>query len=82
LGVGDYRLEMWDTWGDGLDPNGHVFLEVDGVELLNLTGNVFGRYYLYNFSVNESSAPIPEPATMMLFGLGLLGLAGVSRKKN
>ena len=26
--------------------------------------------------------PVPEPATMMLFSLGLLGVAGVSRKKN
>ncbi len=26
-------------------------------------------------------APVTEPASMLLFGLGLLGLAGVSRKK-
>ena len=32
-----------------------------------------------NIVVNEQ--PIPEPATFLLFGLGILGIAGVSRKK-
>ena len=33
------------------------------------------------YSISADIAPVPEPATMLLFGLGILGLAGVSRKK-
>ncbi|MGE4519397.1 MAG: THxN family PEP-CTERM protein [Desulfobacteraceae bacterium] len=33
------------------------------------------------FSIELVASPVPEPSTLILFGLGLVGLAGIARKK-
>jgi hypothetical protein len=56
-------------------------LSTEEFEIFSSIGNTSDGFEIYFLSSAFTISPIPEPATMLLLGSGLLGLAGFGRKK-
>ena len=66
-------LDVFDTFGSQHDDGGYLALGAS---------NHINRYIKYdNISGTVDAAPVPEPATILLFGFGLAGLAGSRIRK-
>ena len=48
---------------------------------VDLVNSISGEAYAIDEVYYGNTSPVPEPTTILLFGLGLLGLTGVNRKK-
>lgn len=76
----DYSLYFFNDFNLTKTP-----LSASGTYNVGFAANQNGKYpelsHLSVFGRLEPTQPVPEPATLLLFGTGILGIAGFARKK-
>ena len=76
-----------DTPGSGhadidLVPYRGGIISVEWGLIWNGSESAGSKAMVSNMQIESMAAPVPEPTTSLLFGIGLLGLAAVQRKRN
>lgn len=86
LNNGAYSFSFYGKDAD--QNNGEYWLDFGGTLLVKSAkfevtgpGGTICNWDDNEFSVAGFTKPVPEPTTMLLFGTGLIGLAGMSRRK-